>query len=885
MDPERYGRLRRLFAEARRLRGEARAKFVERECADDADMRRELEELLAQEADSKHDAMNVLEVDIARAARDLGSAGEPTLPGKIGRYSILGILGEGGMGTVYRAEQTEPIRREVALKLMRQSMLSPAMRARFENERQTLALMDHPHIAKVFDADYDEHRRPYLGMELVDGPSIIDYCRGRDLSVRQRLGLFLDVCRGVGHAHRKGVIHRDLKPSNVLVREAGGRPVPKLIDFSIAKSLEQPADEVHRTRTGQVIGTLDYMSPEQARGEIAAVDTRSDVYSLGVIAYELLSGRTPHEVSRMPLHEAVRRLSDDAVTGLKSVTGGTTGTDRVPSDVATIVEKCLSKDPERRYRNADELADDLERFLDSRPIRARRPSAVYQTRMLVAGHRLAFSFVAVGFVLLVAGLYGYEGRPDDAEKMVVETLDALTDTVGEDHPTTLRASTAMVLRHEHVGRFEEGLRLGQRTVERQRRVLGHDHRDTLATARTVGVILNELQRYDEACEAYESVHDIQRRTQGQDHPETLMTAQRLAEALFNCDRPDESVAMFRENLERRRRVLGADHPDTLKTMHMLGWALGSRGKFLEAGEQWQEAYERRGHVLGEDHMATLSSKSNLALVLGILGLTERGVAEYREIVETLERTVGYGHPMHDEMTDALAEMLIQNDDLDQAEAVLVRRVSDHEADPDTRNSLVAQWLLARVYGRMGRFDEALVLTDRVIDGRTRTLGPNHAETLVARADQVALLAKAGRQREARAEAEELLRIRLSEHGEEDERTADAHWLLADVELGLGHDDEARIHLDRALAISEKLFEDDPAELEYRTARHRIALGDLERGLESLRSAIRDGFYRVDRLTADRFGPLGAIDGDPRFEALVRDLVERNRVGLSSKYEI
>jgi serine/threonine protein kinase len=343
----------------------------------------------------------------------------------IGRYKILQKLGEGGCGVVYMAEQTEPVRRRVALKIIKLGMDTRQVIARFEAERQALALMDHPHIAKVLDAGATETGRPYFVMELVKGIRVTDYCDQNHLSTRDRLGLFVQVCHAIQHAHQKGVIHRDIKPSNVLVTLHDGVPVPKVIDFGIAKAAEQPLTEkTVFTAVGQFIGTPTYMSPEQAELSGLDIDTRADIYALGVLLYELLTGRTPFDAKelldagldemrrRIREEEPVRpstRLSTMADVDLTAVAAQRRSESSklarfIRGDLDWIVMKCLEKDRTRRYETANGLAMDIQRHLNNEPIVARPPSGIYRFQKMVRRNKLAVGAAVAVAAALIVGL-------------------------------------------------------------------------------------------------------------------------------------------------------------------------------------------------------------------------------------------------------------------------------------------------------------------------------------------------------------------------------------------------------------------------------------------------------------------------------------------------
>ena len=302
-DRARYGRVRELFHRACELDAASRADYLDQACGDDAEIRRELESLFALE---RPDLADVLRLDIGSRAPEVG---------RIGRYELLEMIGEGGFGTVYLAEQTEPVVRRVALKLIKAGMSTPKVLAGFESERQTLAVMDHPNIARLFDAGMTDDGRPYFVMELVRGEPVTTFCERERLSVARRLELFRIICGAVQHAHQKGIVHRDLKPSNVLVTVSNGTPEPKVIDFGISRPAEGPLPRATvPAEAHQVIGTLQYMSPEQVADSGIDIDTRSDVYALGVLLYELLTGSTPIELERVktsPLAEIQRMIREE----------------------------------------------------------------------------------------------------------------------------------------------------------------------------------------------------------------------------------------------------------------------------------------------------------------------------------------------------------------------------------------------------------------------------------------------------------------------------------------------------------------------------------------------------------------------------------------------
>jgi serine/threonine protein kinase len=429
MTPERWQQVKEAFHAALEVEEKERHEFVVRRAGGDAELMAEVEELLKRHVPEEGDGETAdsTETTGPRSVTKMPPTACGEGPGdQVGRYRLLQRIGEGGMGMVYMAEQEEPVRRRVALKIIKPGMDSAQVIARFEAERQALALMDHPHIARVLDAGTTAAGRPYFVMELVQGEPVTQYCDRHDLTLRERLELFVQVCRAVQHAHQKGIIHRDLKPSNVLVGTCDGKPLPKVIDFGVAKALHQRLTErTMFTQFGAVVGTPEYMSPEQAENDILGMDTRSDIYTLGSVLYELLTGTTPLDSKRLraegfqKMMQTIKaeepprpstRLSHAGANLAKISARRGAGPRRLvrqlSGDLDWIVMKALEKERSRRYESADALARDIERYLNNEPVEATPPSAFYRLSKAMRRHPAAVRWSVAAALAVVCGL-GY----------------------------------------------------------------------------------------------------------------------------------------------------------------------------------------------------------------------------------------------------------------------------------------------------------------------------------------------------------------------------------------------------------------------------------------------------------------------------------------------
>ena len=567
----------------------------------------------------------------------------------IDSYQLLQLIGQGGMGEVWLAEQKQPVRRRVALKLIKAGMDTREVVARFESERQALALMNHPAIAKVFDAGSTPQGRPYFVMEYVTGMPITDYCDKHKLTMRQRLELFVLVCEGVQHAHQKAIIHRDLKPSNILIGEVDGKATPKIIDFGVAKATAQRLTaETMFTRAGAILGTPGYMSPEQADSAGVDVDTRTDVYSLGVVLYELLVGTVPLEFRKMAFDEILRRLREEdalrpstklgTLAQASNLVAQNRGADpatlarQLRGDLDAIALKALEKDRSRRYATPLGLATDIGRYLHDEPVLARPPNRAYQLRKLARRNRtLVTSGAAILLTLMVATGVSTreairairaersaaaslkESRQEAAKAQAVNSFlqemlqSADPRSATKADPAAGRDVTVAHVLDEAVRRLDAGSLHGQPLVE-------------AAARESLGKTFYGLGRYPDAERQYRAAFALIRSVPGHE-ADVAASEALLAEQLTFEDKLPEAETLQRDAMRLRTQLFGPDNPAVSESMTDLAITLRRQGKLQEA-----EVLYRQGLAIDlKNHLAEESADDEHNL--GVLLRTEKRPAE------------------------------------------------------------------------------------------------------------------------------------------------------------------------------------------------------------------------------------------------------------------
>jgi tetratricopeptide (TPR) repeat protein len=760
--------------------------FLAREYAHDPELWAEVESLLRahRAAGSFLEPSGTHEMGVLRPS-------PPALPAIIGRYRIIQLLSEGGMGVVYEAEQEQP-RRRVALKVVKPGLGGPEMLRRFEQESQVLGRLQHPGIAQIYEAGAADNGfgpEPYFAMELVRGESLLEYADLHQLNVRQQLELMARVCEAVHHAHQRGIIHRDLKPGNILVNESGQ---PKILDFGIARATNRDVQATRQTDLGQLVGTLAYMSPEQVSADPLEVDTRSDVYALGVILFELLSGRLPYKINGQ-LHEAVQIIREEDPPPLGSISRTYRG------DVETIVAKALAKDKARRYSSAAELAADVQRYLRDEPIVARGLGFTYQLQKFVRRNKALVAGVAAVFAVLITGIIAstWEAararRAEQAANTEAATAKAINDflqndlldqasAMGQARPNTkpdpdLKVRTALdraaaripgkfdkqplveaSIRqaigetYNHLGLYPEAQRQTERALEIRRRILGEQHGDTLVTMNCLAELYSLQGKYAQAEQLYSRVLEDRRRLLGEANAATLSTMHGLALLYYGQGKYAKAEHLYPKLIELKRRVLGDEHPDTLVALNNLAGLYLAEGKYAKAETLYTGVLQVDHKVLGDEHPDTLSTMNNLAVLYKRQGRYAQAEPLYSRVVQVKLRVLGEEHPETLISINNLAILYQAQGDVARAEPLLKKVLNvrrrllgpEHPATLRSMNALAATWL------NQGRYQESEPLLASAIEVRRRVLGDEHPDTL----DALYTLARLylGRSEYSRAEA-------------------------------------------------------------------------------------------------------------------------------------
>ena len=722
---------------------------------------------------------------------------------QIGPYKILKEIGAGGFGCVFEAEQLAPVHRHVALKLIKLGMDTREVIARFDTERQVLAMMDHPNIAQVFDAGTSARGRPYFVMELVPGEAITSYCDRHKLTIAERLELFDQVCQAVQHAHAKGIIHRDLKPNNVLITTHNSHAFAKVIDFGIAKATgDRLAGGTALTRQ-QMIGTPLYMSPEQAEGS-ADIDTRTDIYALGVILYEMVAGTTPFE--SVPFRSAnlaeMQRIICEVVPTLPSarllqhaITPSDVAAKRsvephrlrgtVRGEIDWIIMKAIEKDRQRRYATADALSLDIKKYLTGQPVTAAPPSKLYRLRKWATRNQGALTAAVLVALALLGGMLSFARQAQMAElraaefeqlaKFQAEMLSQVNPAAAGEllkndmvamfkesmsksaapEAERVAAEAAFALQWQHINATDVARNLIDRTIlEPAVAAIDEQFKDQPIIDAALRQVLagryTQISLFRKALPLQEAALATRLEFLGESHPDTISSMSSTAALLLTLGKPSEAEAYYRKVLDHNREARGEEHPKTLASIVGLATILQAQGKLSEAEPLLREGLEKNRRILGEDDPVVLPSLMSLAILLQRQGKLSEAEVYFREALDKYRRALGAEH--RDTLTTqmALGNVLRNQGKLGEAEPYIrealekLRKISGNEHQV----TLVAIAGMGNLLRYQGKFAEAEPLLIEALQTSRRVMGEEDAMTLSAINNLGALLIAQGRQAEA-----------------------------------------------------------------------------------------------------------------------------------------
>lgn len=884
MKREHSPRALELVRQAEELPTEEREQLLLQACAGDSALLQEVRSLLRNDT-SLGDASTLPMPERGPADGSSDPFHDSRIPKQIGPYRLLEAIGQGGMGSVFLAEQEQPLRRRVALKIIKVGMDTREVVARFDLERQALAMMNHTNIAKVLGAGSTEHGRPYFVMEYVPGLPLTEYCDRHHLSTKERLALFVPICHAIQHAHQKGIIHRDIKPSNILVAIEDGKPIPKIIDFGVAKAVSQRlTEETVYTQHGRLIGTPEYMSPEQAEMTGLDVDTTTDIYSLGVVLYEVLVGALPFDPSMLrkagleAIHRIIREVDPPTPSSRISTLGASAAAiahhrraepptllRQIRGELDWITMRAIEKDRTRRYQAASELAADIQRYLDGEAVIAGRPSTAYRLKKALRRHKAVVAAVSAVFLALALGLvvsttlYVRAQRARSRAEMQTRkaeqinlflqnmlasakpsekgrevTVREVLDEAGKraerdlaDEPE-VQASVRSTIgcTYMALGLFADAEAQLRRALLMRRSVLGENHPDVAGSLDELAGLMMEKGDYSAAEPLYRSALAMNRELLGERNATVATNISNIATLLTNQARYAEAESLCRESLTMTRDVLGENSADFATSLSNLATLLQAQGKYAEAEPLARSALSSQRAILGASHPDVASGLHNLAGILQAQGKYAEAEPLLREALAMETTLYGDQHPSVPETLNNLAVVLDYQGHYAEAEPMYREALVLYKSILGEKHQSVAACMnaLAVLLQAQGEYPEAESLHRQALAMRRELLGNAHPQVAGSLSNLASLLQDRGQLTEAESLYRDALGIQEEALGADHPRVASTLFGLGSLLVDRGDAAAAEPLLRRCVQIRGRSYAVDS----WQIARARNTLGDCLR---------------------------------------------------------